>query len=128
MRALTLQILRQNIPDRRMQCVLLSALGVCHFSFAIFLWIGIAQLFTRGYLVAHALPAFVFWSIFLMALVLSIKRHQLAAVLLIAGIVLALAGFLFDTHFGRFQLQFWEEGAGWTDRYATWWWWIKPSV
>ena len=127
MREFTLQILWQNISDRRMQYIVLSAVGVYHFTFAIILWIGVAQFFTRSYLVGHALPAFVLWSIFLMALVLSAKRHPFAAILLIAGIFLAIAGFWFDTHFDRWQLQLWEEGAGWTDRYATWWWWIKPS-
>jgi hypothetical protein len=102
----------------------LALLGLAHFSLSVMFWaqaLAVGAFGQRPWL-AQAVPAFLFFAIFLLALLLARKGLRVTFLILVVAYGIAAAYCAYDLSHHHFQLRAWRSTKEYFTTYLTWWW------
>jgi hypothetical protein len=108
----------------KMIAMVLALLGLAHFSLSMLFWVqAIATgAFGQRTWLGQAAPAFLFFAIFLAALLLARKGFRVTLLILLTSYVIAAAWCAYDLSQHHFQLRAWRSDKSYFTTYLTWWW------
>jgi hypothetical protein len=102
----------------------LALIGLAHFSLSMVFWVQAiaADAFGQRPWVAQAVPAFLFFAIFLLALLLARKGLRVTLPILVATYVIAGVYCTYDLSHHHYQLRASRGEKSYFTTYLTWWW------